>query len=250
MKTEKREYRSILYNDYYANQSIQHTGVNTIAASRSYYNTYFLNKFLPDSKNAKILDLGCGYGAMLISLKDLGYLNFTGVDNSQEAVKLLSSTEFSNKIIQADVVNFLEQSVAEQLQWDVILAIDILEHFSKNELVYILDLLNTVLTPGGLLIIKIPNAQSPLAGTTVFGDFTHEIAVTPMSLSQVLKACGFADVKSYEAHPIPYTLNSLIRFCLWKIIRLYYTFLYAIETGNLDMKMIWTRSFFAVANKI
>ncbi|MBW4509739.1 MAG: class I SAM-dependent methyltransferase [Scytonematopsis contorta HA4267-MV1] len=244
----KVSYRTILYDNYFSNHSTQ---VNTIQATlchRKYYNDYFLSKFLPLDKNINILDLGCAYGSILSSLKALGYSNFTGVDSSKEAINLLSSTDFAHKVVESDIVEFLEKSVVQGLKWDVVLAIDILEHFSKDELVKVLCLLNKVVKPQGQLIIKIPNMQSPLfSGTIALGDFTHETFVTPASLSQVLKSCGFNTVEGYEAYPVPYTFISTIRHYLWKIVRIIYTFLYAIETGSFDNSMIWSRSFFTTA---
>ncbi|MBW4496722.1 MAG: class I SAM-dependent methyltransferase [Oscillatoria princeps RMCB-10] len=217
---------------------------------RKYYNNYFFNRFLPNDKNITILDIGCGYGSVLASLQSLGYSNFTGVDSSSEAIKVLKESGLGKSVIQSELIEFLEKAVKQKLTWDVVLAIDILEHFSKDEFVHILNLLKTIISSTGILIIKIPNAQSPLfAGTTVFGDFTHEIYLTPASLTQVLNACGFNSVENHEATPVPYTYISFFRFLLWKIIRFFYCFMHAIETGFFDSKIIWSRSFYAVARK-
>lgn len=244
------QYRNILYKQYFTSRGSEATDLKDVLIHREYYNDYFLNHFLPKDKSIRILDMGCGYGTMLASLQNLGYSNFTGVDFSSEAIKVLRQTAWAEKVIEDDVVDFLEKAVQQNLTWDVVLAIDILEHFSKDELVHLLTLLKSLISTTGFVIIKVPNAQSPmLSGNTVFGDFTHEIAFTPASLSQVLIACGFHSVENHEASPVPYTLISHIRFYLWRIIRLIYTFFYAVETGSLNHSMIWTRSFFAVARK-
>jgi 2-polyprenyl-3-methyl-5-hydroxy-6-metoxy-1,4-benzoquinol methylase len=244
----KLNYRDILYSNYFTNQSSQEEYLEDILKNRKYYNDYFLNRFLPQNKEIKILDIGCGYGSMLASLQGLGYKQFTGVDASKEAINLLQTTDLGEKITESEIIKFLEKSVEQNLTWDVVLAIDILEHFSKNEIVYILSLLKKIINATGKLIIKIPNMQSPfLSGEIAFGDFTHEVFVTPASLKQVLSACGFSDIESYEASPVAHTLISTIRHFLWRIVRLFYTFLYAIETGSYDNSMIWSRSFFAVA---
>ena len=242
------DYRQLLYNSYFSNHNYKQISLEDVLKSRKYYNDYFLSRLLPENKDIKILDLGCGYGSMLASLQGLGYSNFTGVDSSQEAIHLLRSTDLGDRVIESQIIEFLENSLEQKLTWDVVLAIDVLEHFNKNELVHILCLLKKIIKPTGSLIIKIPNMQSPfLSGEIAFGDFTHEIYVTPVSLSQVLNACGFHIIKSYEASPISYTFISTIRDLFWKIIRVFYNFIYAIETGKFDNSMIWSRSFFAVA---
>jgi len=241
------QYRELLYGNYFSSQGFTASSLEETLNHRKYYNNYFLKRFLPEDKNIKILDLGCGYGAILISLQDLGYSNFTGVD-SWESIQLLKATQLENRVVEADIITFLEKSVEEGEKWDVILAIDVLEHFTKDELVYILPLLRQLVSISGRLIIKIPNAQSPtLAGTVTFGDFTHETHFTPGSLTQVLKSCNFMNVKAYEAHPVPHTIVSSIRYYLWNVIRLLHTFLYAVETGVVDNSMVWSYSFFAVA---
>jgi predicted TPR repeat methyltransferase len=239
-----------LYENYFSSHAQKASSLEDTLNSRQYYFEYYLKSFLPTEKNTKILDLGCGYGIMLACLKNLGYPDFIGIDSSTEAINLLRSTHLKDKVIEANIIDFLKQSVEQKETWDVVLAIDILEHFNKDELVEVLLLLKQLITPSGRLVIKIPNMQSPLlSGGIVFGDFTHEIYVTPDSLSQVLQACGFNDISSHEASPIPYTTISRIRYFLWKIIRLFYTFIYAIETGKFDNSMIWSRSFFCVARK-
>ena len=245
-------YRKLLYKEYFSNQSDAFNEKLCLVEDlkhRSYYINDYLKSFLPDDKKSFILDIGCGYGAILSSLKSLGYSNFLGVDSSKEAIDLLQSTDLSEHIVESDIICFLEKSVKEESKWDTILLIDILEHFTKDELVNILGFLILILNPAGRLIIKVPNVQSPLGATTVFGDFTHETYFTPTSLSQLLNACGFRKVESFEAAPVPYTLASSIRSILWKMIRLMYTFSYAVETGSFSNSMIWTRSFFAIARR-
>jgi SAM-dependent methyltransferase len=239
-----------LYENYFLSHGQEVNSLEQILNSRQYYFEYYLSLFLPKEKNTKILDLGCGYGTTLACLNNLGYSDFIGVDSSKEAINLLRSTYLKEKVIEANIVDFLKQAVEQGLIWDVVLAIDILEHFTKDELVEILLLLKPLISPSGRLIIKIPNMQSPLlSGGIVFGDFTHEIYVTPDSLGQVLTACGFDSISNYEASPVPHTSMSKIRYILWKIVRVFYTFIYAIEAGIFDNSMIWSRSFFCIAKK-
>ncbi|WP_271253134.1 class I SAM-dependent methyltransferase [Pseudanabaena sp. Chao 1811] len=245
------KYRNQIYNKYFSSQGEYISNLDFGSPRRNYYNNYFLTKFLPQDKSTKVLDIGCGCGSLLVALKSLGYSEIMGVDRCPELDTILKGSELSKYIVTGDICDFLKNSYAKQTKWDVVLAIDILEHFTKDELMDVLNLIKNVLSDKGILIIKVPNAQSPLlAGTTVFGDFSHEISFTPTSMDQVLKACGFSDVRYYEASPVPYTPMSILRFCLWNIIRLLYVFLYAVETGSLSLSNVWSRSFFAVANKI
>lgn len=241
------QYRRVLYEKYFSNQGDDAATLKHSLSHKHYYNDHFLTRFLPNEKSSKLLELGCGYGNILASLQTLGYTEVTGVDCSAEAIEFLHLTASIQNIIQADLTIFLEEASGKNLMWDTVLAIDILEHLTKDELIHLLTLIRKILAPTGTLIIKVPNAQSPvIGGTLVFGDFTHEIAFTPSSMTQVLRACGFSNIEIHEAPPVCYTVMSSLRFYLWQIIRLVYTFLYAVEAGAFDTSQVWTRSFFAV----
>jgi len=45
---------------------------------------------LPQDKEAKIIDLGCGYGTFLNALSKLGYKNLYGVEIGKEQYQFLS----------------------------------------------------------------------------------------------------------------------------------------------------------------
>jgi hypothetical protein len=67
----------------------------------------------------------------------------------------------------------------------------------------------------------VPNAISPLSGTARHWDYTHEWAFTPNNFQQLAALSGFADnIEVRECGPVPHGLKSLIRFVLWKVIRL------------------------------
>lgn len=49
---------------------------------------------LPKNRNAKILDLGCGYGTFLNALRSLGYKNLYGVEIGKEQSEFLKVSGF------------------------------------------------------------------------------------------------------------------------------------------------------------
>jgi len=60
--------------------------------------------------------------------------------------------------------------------------LNILEHFTREELYPLLESVTARLAPGGRLIASVPNADSPHASRAIYADITHEIAFTPTSL--------------------------------------------------------------------
>jgi len=47
------------------------------------YADYIIHRFLPENKNALIVDLGCGIGGFTRAITNAGYLNVQGVDISE-----------------------------------------------------------------------------------------------------------------------------------------------------------------------
>ena len=45
-----------------------------------------LGPYLPESKDARILDVGCGMGFALLALREVGYNNLEGIDSDQGQV--------------------------------------------------------------------------------------------------------------------------------------------------------------------
>jgi 2-polyprenyl-3-methyl-5-hydroxy-6-metoxy-1,4-benzoquinol methylase len=89
----------------------------------------------------------------------------------------------------------------EQSQFDILLAIDVLEHLDLDGLHRFSRLVREVLRPGGLLIVQVPNAQAPFNPVTA-GDLTHLRAFTPASLRQLFALAG-TDAVHLSGMPFP-----------------------------------------------
>ncbi|EGT43413.1 hypothetical protein CAEBREN_20609 [Caenorhabditis brenneri] len=126
-------------------------------------------KYLIDSKtrrDAKILDLGCGNGSVLRKLRSKGFTVLKGVDYCQKAVDLSNATsnaerdeddelvaiQFEQLDITSPRSEFLSSKfdvVLDKGTWDAMSLSD----ERDNRLKAYLDLLNAVLSVGGLFII-------------------------------------------------------------------------------------------------
>ncbi len=205
------------------------------------FNGYY-RKYLPQDKNAAIIDIGCGIGELVFWLKRNGYKNTEGIDISKENV------EFAKKIgIDIACADFFQYLQDKSNYYDVVFAIDILEHFKKDEVLKALNLIFKSLKKGGILIIKTPNAESILGSRYLYSDFTHELAFTKRSLQEILILTGFNKIEFQETKPIPHGLVSFFRLILWKVVRNFIKVYILIETG--ERSDILTQNIIAVAFK-
>lgn len=206
---------------------------------------HLVRRFFPADRNAAVLDLGCGNGVLLLAARGEGYRNLQGVDGSAEQVAVAHQIGIP-EVRQGDL--FAELAAAQAASTDVVIAYDVIEHLTKQDLLRVAGEVRRVLKPDGRWIIHAPNAESPFFGRIRYGDFTHELAFTRLSLSAVLRAAGFAQVVCAEDAPVPHGLKSAVRFVLWKLLRLGLRFFIAVETGE-TAGGIYSQNLIAVAYK-
>lgn len=225
-----KSYRAIFY-EFYSKTQVNIDG-NSIFANLKYRKSYINNvikKYFPKNKDIKILDLGCGYGAFLYFLKNEGYLNFEGIDASPEQIKFSKEVGLEN-LLCGDLLKELKSKADHS--YDFIISFDVLEHFTKYEILEIVKEVYRVLKPNGKYLIHVPNGGAIFSGVVFNGDFTHETCFTDKSLKQLFSICGFRNVESYEDYPVIHGVKSFIRYALWKIVRGLYKFMYMVESGS------------------
>ncbi|HTW96314.1 MAG TPA: class I SAM-dependent methyltransferase [Candidatus Methylomirabilis sp.] len=150
----------------------------------------FLQRVLPENRDLKILDLGCGFGSMLLSFRSAGYQDLKGVDSSQRAVEYCQNQGL--KVERAMVGDFLNRN---QEQYDLVIMTHVLEHLAKEEVISVLTkIYHSLLGENGQLFLTVPNAQASTGCYAMFGDFTHQTIYTSDSLIYVLRAAGFSKI--------------------------------------------------------
>lgn len=199
----------------------------------------------PASRDATILEVGCGYGALLHVARAAGYTKLSGIDGSPEQVAAAAALGIAG-VREGDLLTALADLPPES--HDAVVAFDVIEHLTKDELVGFTDQVLRVLKPGGRWIIHVPNAASPFFGAVRYGDLTHELAFTSESLAQLVLASGFREVQSYEDRPIPHGLKSGGRAVLWRLLRRLLGFYLMVEVGAANQPIL-TQNLLAVAVK-
>lgn len=188
-----------------------------------------LQQLLPPSRDSRILDVGCGEGALLRAIQSLGYTNAEGIDVSEQQIHLALERGTLN-VEQQDALAFLANREA---QWDCVLTVDVLEHFSPDEAMLLSANISRALSMGGVWIVQVPNAVSPLFGAYQFGDFTHRSIYTAMSLSQLFKSVGLEYEGAFEVGVASGGgLRRFVRRLIWRTYASGVRLALAAETGQ------------------
>lgn len=163
------------------------------------------------SRDASILDVGCGKGEWLAWMMSKGFRSLTGVDGAPSDLKIASGLVPNADCRESFASPFL---ASQSNAFDLIHAKDVAEHMTKNEFIEFLQLSYQALRPNGQLWLLTFNAQAPLAGATRYGDFTHESGLTPRSAAQCLRACGFSQIEVRGLHYCSSSISGRLRHLL------------------------------------
>lgn len=216
------EIRSRLYDAY----SSTHAGVTNEVADAMAFRLNIL-PYLPDNRDAAVVDLGCGQGQLVKQLILHGYTNARGIDISPEQVELAQAAGVS----QVELGDFRTGFDGSQL--DVVTATDFFEHLTKPEVLEALDRIHSALRPSGVLVMRVPNSVSPFGGNFRHGDFTHETSFTARSLRQLGAAARFDAVRVFACPPPVHGAKSLVRRAVWQAASGAMKLTLAAETGAL-----------------
>jgi SAM-dependent methyltransferase len=239
------DYRSRIY-EYYVHSRLESLAPADTEAIRrgGVYLNRLVRRHFPPHRDAAILDLGCGHGSLIFHARAAGYTNVIGVDRSPQQVAEARRLGIDG-VIEGDILDHL--AATGDATQDLVLTFDVIEHFTRDELLPFVDDVRRVLKPGGTWIIHVPNGESPLSNRIRYGDLTHEQAFTRTSLGQLLLSSGFQSVACYEDAPVIHGVASAVRFLAWKAIRGLLRVYLAAETGNSGSSAIFTQNLLAVA---
>jgi SAM-dependent methyltransferase len=244
----KDEFRRRAYGCYVSGfkQAVATSNVDD-SASAIRYRRYLKHRLIPwlesIPRTASVADLGCGDGMLLRVFQELGFRDLHGVEGSAE-MWALCHPHFAG-VEQGDLRDYLRKHVGA---FDLITLFDVLEHFTREEAVGLLDEIHAALRPGGWLLLQLPNGDSPFAGGVFAADVTHETLYTRGSLGHILAIGGFGLVQVEEHSPEPSDFRSMVRWAGWKVVRGIIRFAHQIETGG-GSSGVYTRVMRALARK-
>lgn len=182
--------------------------------SHQYFKTYIL-PHIPQNKDCKILEIGCGYGRYTTLLTNiLKYKEVIGIDISEEQIEFAKKNYKLDNVFKEDAVSYLK---LKSSKYDVVILMDVLEHLELAYSIELLEKINQALSPSGKLIIQVPNGLSPLK-PIFYGDVTHVRAFSVNSMSQILRMGGFNHFKNFSLPPMVHGIKSLLHRIIWSSV--------------------------------
>lgn len=189
-------------------------------------------KLLPESRTARILDIGVGVGGLLQFVKELGYANAKGIDISPSTIASCRKKGLDCELVD----NTPDWLNAHPAAFDFITLLDVIEHIPKKELIGFLSAIRRSLGDAGTLLLQTNNMQAADAQLMRYGDITHEVGFCETSLRQVCRVAGFGSIEIFGLEPL-YACRSwrhvkqmpvkaaqhfacgIVRNCIWWIVR-------------------------------
>ncbi len=159
-----------------------------------------LYEFLPLDKEIRILDIGCGMGFTMMFLQDMEYAVIEGIDIDDGQIQLCLSKNLKVTHVKDSTEFLLTMSGT----YDLIIALDVIEHMIFEKQLDFVRAIQFALKPGGKLICTVPNANSVLASRWRYIDWTHHMSFTEHSLDFLLFNAGFGKIEIHETeffHP-------------------------------------------------
>jgi len=144
----------------------------------------------------RVLEIGFGDGSFLAWAKSLG-AEVVGTEIDAAMVERARARGFDARPASLDAL-----AVANE-RFDLVVAFDVFEHWDKATLVANLTQFAGLLRPGGQVLGRFPNGQSPFGRLHQYGDLTHQTVLSASSIAQLASMTGFAVVRVGNACAVP-----------------------------------------------
>ncbi|HXQ72405.1 MAG TPA: methyltransferase domain-containing protein [Pyrinomonadaceae bacterium] len=144
-----------------------------------------------------VLDIGAGRGEWLRLLRD-NHIACRGVDRNRVFIEECRRSGLD--VAEADAFDHLQELPANSL--NVVTSFHLVEHLPFEVLIKLLDEIERILKPGGLVILETPNPENFMVGSfSFYADPTHRNPIPSETLEFLLESRGFTDTKVWKLRP-------------------------------------------------
>lgn len=134
---------------------------------------------------ARLLEIGFGNGNFMGHARRLGH-HITGIETNPELQDRASANGFTVCALPSDLVAG---------EFDAAVAFDVIEHISAEDTVVFLQSIARSVKPGGAILLRFPNGDSPFGRIYQYGDVTHLSVVGGLKLRYFAAAAGLQVVR-------------------------------------------------------
>lgn len=172
----KRNIESTAYENYGSWKKWDLTPFGTVKVKQHFYFAKLLAPYLRGrDAGHSVLEIGFGNGELAGWLNaHHSHISWTGIELQESLVSKARAAGFQAEV---DI-----SKLDLQTSYDLIIAIDVIEHLSDIEIQDLFSRFNLLLKEDGTVITRTPNAAGPLGLPNQTGDATH---ITPISLSRL-----------------------------------------------------------------
>ena len=139
-------------------------------------------------KDRRVLEIGFGNGSFLAWAKGEG-AHVAGLEINPEMREAARARGFETFEVP------LSELAALDVRYDLVVALDVLEHWDTDELVRNFRAIRALLADGGLFLSRFPNGQSPFGRVFQHGDFSHRSILSTYKIEYLAGIAGFAIVR-------------------------------------------------------
>ncbi|MCX7175721.1 MAG: class I SAM-dependent methyltransferase [Proteobacteria bacterium] len=170
--------------------------------------TYCDAEFSPylANRKARVLELGFGNGGVLGWCRSRGH-DCAGIESNPLLMARASKAGFDTAASLAEA-----RSRYGDHSFDLVVALDVLEHIPAPDLLGMLNDIHALLKPGAILVARFPNGDSPFGRAYQYGDITHVTVLGSGKVASLATRANFS-VACFKEPAVPLRGAGIVRIC-------------------------------------
>ncbi|WP_329742488.1 class I SAM-dependent methyltransferase [Dyella sp. A6] len=143
------------------------------------------------NNETQVLEIGFGNGTFAGWIREFTQ-HYVGIEANQALVDraIDSGIEAYGSATGLD-------TVAGEREFDLIVAFDVIEHLSLEDIITMMQTWERHLSNDGRILIRIPSGDSPFSGRIMYGDITHKTLLGTTALRQLAPQANLELVATY-----------------------------------------------------